>query len=281
MISFSPVLEFYITNVCNLTCRGCNRFNNYNFKGHQRWADHADVIEAWSKRITADKLSIIGGEPTLNPDLELWISNLRRLWPTVRIIVQTNGTYILPKFAMLSEKYQVTFVVSLHDVETSAKIIDEWKNLIGPSFKPFLPGFVFHQAAVINKGDYFEVHNNNTQDAFSCCDMKHDHTIFNGKLFKCPSMALLPEFKNQFDLRLSEHQQQLLSSFQPLSADCTDEQLQEFASTRDTPISQCTFCPTNPSWGTACGPEKQNLPTPDFDNYVTKINLFDYKKRLT
>jgi molybdenum cofactor biosynthesis enzyme MoaA len=39
------LLEVYITNVCNLSCRGCNRFNNYNFKGHQLWADHADEYE--------------------------------------------------------------------------------------------------------------------------------------------------------------------------------------------------------------------------------------------
>lgn len=32
-------MEFYITNVCNLTCTGCNRFNNYKFKGFQRWTE--------------------------------------------------------------------------------------------------------------------------------------------------------------------------------------------------------------------------------------------------
>jgi hypothetical protein len=31
--------EFYITHVCNLNCPDCNRFNNYAFKGHQRWDD--------------------------------------------------------------------------------------------------------------------------------------------------------------------------------------------------------------------------------------------------
>ena len=35
--------EFYITNVCNLNCTECNRFNNYHFSGHQRWDDYSDV----------------------------------------------------------------------------------------------------------------------------------------------------------------------------------------------------------------------------------------------
>ena len=92
MIRLFPVVEFYITNVCNLTCRGCNRFNNYNFKGHQRWVDHASAYETWSKRLDLPRITVIGGEPTLNPDLELWASNLRRLWPDAVIMIQTNGT---------------------------------------------------------------------------------------------------------------------------------------------------------------------------------------------
>ena len=90
MIRLFPVVEFYITNVCNLTCRGCNRFNNYNFKGHQLWADHANAYEAWAKRLDLPRIVIIGGEPTLNPDLELWASNLRRLWPDSVIMIQTT-----------------------------------------------------------------------------------------------------------------------------------------------------------------------------------------------
>ena len=44
--------EFYITNVCNLSCNGCNRFNNYKFRGFQRWEDSkgqdpAEIIQAY------------------------------------------------------------------------------------------------------------------------------------------------------------------------------------------------------------------------------------------
>ena len=92
MIRLFPVVEFYITNVCNLTCRGCNRFNNYNFKGHQRWTEHAEAYEAWSKRLDLPRICIIGGEPTLNPDLESWVMNIRRLWPdAIDIFVGTTG----------------------------------------------------------------------------------------------------------------------------------------------------------------------------------------------
>ena len=42
--TFIPNIEFYITNVCNIACPQCNRFNNWNFKGHQIWKDYYRMI---------------------------------------------------------------------------------------------------------------------------------------------------------------------------------------------------------------------------------------------
>lgn len=257
MIELSPVLEIYITNVCNLTCRGCNRFNNYNFKGHQYWNDHADAIEAWSKRLLAKRIFIIGGEPTLNPDLELWASNLRRLWPNSLIAIQSNGTYENFESDRLYNKYKVELAVSLHDSSMADKLIEKWRNRAG-----LIEAFVFHQSAVINKEGKYYLHNSDPQQAFNSCGMKHDPTIFNGKLYKCPSMALLPEFDRQFNLQLDQRQKELLYSFKPLTADCSEEELEQFISTRDTPIAQCEFCPSDLKYHTALGELKENLPNP-------------------
>jgi len=60
-----PYAEFYIINVCNLACPGCNRFNNYNFVGYQRWADYADVYAQWAKEFAY----------FLEPKLLEWLSN--------------------------------------------------------------------------------------------------------------------------------------------------------------------------------------------------------------
>ena len=275
------VLEIYITNVCNLTCRGCNRFNNYNFKGHHLWRDHADKYEEWSKRIAINKISIIGGEPTLNPDLELWAMNLRRLWPDSDIKIQTNGTYIRPNFAIIHNEHHVHFAVSLHDITTADDIIKSWKQLLGSQFDTFLEGFVFHTANIIEQDDHFILDcSNDKHTAFNACDMKHDHTMYQGNLYKCPSMALYPEFNNQFDLRLSNEQQELLNRYRPLSADCTEEELQQFVSTRDTPIDQCSLCSSSYTWHTAYGETPVNLPDPSF-NQVTPPVIQFYKNRLT
>lgn len=274
MIVFAPVLEIYITNVCNLACKECNRFNNYNFKGHLKWDDYAGEMVQWSKKVDAKNITLIGGEPTLHPDLETWVMNIRRLWPTTEISIQTNGTYIRPHFTTFWNKYETAFKISLHDISTSSEIIKNWTTTFG--IDQFLPGFVFSPATVIKKDNYFILHNNNKQLAFDNCSMKYDHTLFRGKLYKCPSMALLPELNKQFTFEMSDDEVDLLSAYKPLSSNCTEEQLNEFVQTRETSIDQCQFCPVSTKWNMAYG-DLDAHKIPFFDT-INKDNIDELLK---
>lgn len=240
MITIEPYLEFYITNVCNLACNGCNRFNNYKFKGHQTWADHEAEYAKWAKRITAPFITIIGGEPTLNPDLENFAAGIRKLWPDSEVMIQTNGTYQRPQHIKFWQKYKVGYGVSLHDPKTADGIKDSWKNFGGT-----FDAYEFHQAALIEEDGKFTLHNSIPQKAFEVCDMKWDRTMYNGKLYKCPTMATLPEFRKQFDVAMGGEDEAILNSYKPLTADCSEEELQAFYEDRDKAILQCKFCPAN------------------------------------
>lgn len=84
-------IEFYITNVCNLNCERCNRFNNHKFSGHQLWRDYADVYKQWSQQVDINQIVILGGEPCLNPSLVDWVKGINALWPRA-VQILTNGT---------------------------------------------------------------------------------------------------------------------------------------------------------------------------------------------
>lgn len=84
--------EFHITNVCNLTCNNCNRFSNDPFKGFQKWDDYKEDYKKWSEKVDLPYLSILGGEPLLNPTFMDWFKGLRELWPDSTIQIVTNGT---------------------------------------------------------------------------------------------------------------------------------------------------------------------------------------------
>ena len=90
---FIPNIEFYITNVCNLTCSNCNRFNDHNFRGWQRWSDYESVYQEWASRIRLQRITILGGEPLLNPTLTDWVRGINTLWGK-SVQVLTNGTHL-------------------------------------------------------------------------------------------------------------------------------------------------------------------------------------------
>ena len=88
-------LEFYITNVCNLTCSGCNRYNNYKFAGWENWEDYEKIFERWAEKIDIIKPVILGGEPLLNPTINKWVEGISRIWPNhYSPQIQSNGTRI-------------------------------------------------------------------------------------------------------------------------------------------------------------------------------------------
>ena len=86
-----PNIEFYITNVCNLTCSNCNRFNNHDFAGWQKWSDVEPLYEEWAQHVRLQRIAILGGEPLLNPTICEWVSGINRLWGKP-VNLLTNGT---------------------------------------------------------------------------------------------------------------------------------------------------------------------------------------------
>lgn len=248
-----PFLEFYITNVCNLQCRGCNRFNNYNFKGHFAWND---AYEEWAKKLDVEVISILGGEPTAHPQLEEWCINLRRLWPNSKIFVQSNGTLIKLRKMRLWEKYEVGTVISLHDRETAADIRNKWPHLTMDN------GYIFHQAALIPDGDGFKPHESDPETAYNTCASKENITMLNGKLYRCPVVAILPEFQKQFNVKMDARQQAVLDSYTALPADSTDEEIKEFLKPRV--LKQCEFCPSKLEWRYALGDDDSVVDPPGF-----------------
>ena len=90
-------------------------------------------------------------------------------------------------------------------------------------------------------------------------------------------MSNLPDFDSQFGLELDSRQRELLYSYRPLSADCSEEDLQDFVKTKDTPIAQCEFCPQDLRWHTALGEVKENLPKPNFGPAITEQELKFYR----
>jgi organic radical activating enzyme len=261
--------EFYITNVCNLACDGCNRFNNYKFKGFQRWSDHADQYAEWAKHIRITNVGILGGEPLLNVDFMAWLDGLCKLWPLSKIKIVTNGFYLnrvqgLYDYVKNNRKVQLWVGVHNQDhVEPIKQILEEF--LTGPiSYKqnrddPYREfdtvtdangvtikleyNWWFHQGAIKHTTTGTTLHQSDVETAHSNCHMKYCHHFIKGKLYKCGVVALLPEFDQQHTLELNADDRTLINSYQPLTLDSTTDSKKEFVRNLKNSIPQCRFCP--------------------------------------
>ena len=128
--------EFYITNVCNLNCIGCNRFNNFAFKGHFKWADHAEQYRQWSKLIDIKQIGILGGEPFLNKDLPNFIQGIAECWPNTEIVIITNGTQFERNKHIydLVKQYngRIYISVSCHNRDELTPLLEQAENWLAP-----------------------------------------------------------------------------------------------------------------------------------------------------
>jgi organic radical activating enzyme len=127
--------EFYITNVCNLNCKNCNRFNNFYFKGHRLWETHKHDYAKWAELIEFDTIGILGGEPLLNPDFSNWFYGVCELWPNSKICVITNGTQIA-KFKNLYSlltgvNNHVIFEINCHNLDVKHVYEQQIEEMLG------------------------------------------------------------------------------------------------------------------------------------------------------
>lgn len=274
-----PKLEFYITNVCNLTCEHCNRFNDLNFKGWQRWSDYAEAIEQWDKKIAIVHPVILGGEPLLNPTILDWIVGVSKMSTVYPPQILTNGTYIDRVDGLYETCLQARRAwigVSLHNLDQREEIYQRIRNFYPPgsrikevvgkentktgSDRSFIDRNnikveVWEQTEFVKSAlrttaqGRMTLNNSRPEIAFDKCHFarsKNYHFI-KGKIYRCGPSALFPELDDQFDLDLCEADKQLIRSYRPLGLDDSDAKHLEFFEHIDDMIPQCKFCPEDDS----------------------------------
>jgi hypothetical protein len=250
-----PQLELDIAHVCNLHCFGCAHYSNYALKGLVPFETASSWLAAWAARLTPRTFTLLGGEPTLNPDLCRLIRFAATLWPDSRREVISNGLFLARHpdlFPTLREtrtyldislhsrhdqRYLARMIKVLEDVRAQAAAHGVKVNLresttwfhvayrgVGPGMRPFAEG--------------------NPAKSWQVCVNKSCITLHQGRLWKCPPLAFLGLIADKFDLHgVADWQPYLAYRGLELSAD--DEALAAFFSAAAEPV--CAMCPTRPN----------------------------------
>lgn len=276
-----PFVETMVAQACNLSCEGCTNYSDYNTRGYISWQQGKDWIQNWLTRVDIPDFGLIGGEPLLNPEITQWITGCRDLMPSSQIRFTTNAVILHKHLDILDTMLDIgncVFKISVHEpnefyIQQSLQYVFSrvaWnpieehgiKRWIGPNnvrFQINYPQFFWKTF----RGSYASMipYHSNPNEAFEICVQKTCPLLWQGRLFKCSSIALLPQVLDDWPQDRTAWNPYL--HYQGLSTQCTDTELQQWLNGFGKPEWICQMCPT-----------KQDTQSKinHFDNVIKKID---------
>jgi hypothetical protein len=261
-----PFVETMITQVCNLSCTGCTNYSDLQHTGYIPWIQGKAWLESWLERVDIPDFGILGGEPTVSPEVNDWIFGLRELMPAAQIRFTTNGLLLNKKFDIvkhLAEIGNCVFKIAVHqpnpELETIIqRIFDsyDWEPVVeyGVARYKTANNFRFHVKRPdifwkTFKGSYenMQPHTSNPAEAFDICCQQTCPLMYNGRIYKCSTSGLLAETLERFNNPNSQQWEQYLQT--GIGSDCSELELTTFLENFGKSANVCGMCPTSADVG--------------------------------
>lgn len=254
MILTTNQIELHVTHACNFTCEGCSHYSNHGHSGNLSVDTAREWLYNWSQRVVPNTFVILGGEPTLNEELTDIVYLVRMIYPdpSTKIDLVSNASFLHkhPRLPQALKATQTNLAISIHSTKhkdyvrrfkRGYKLAKEWKHNLGVhvEFWDFTNNHWIPQYKGYGN-NFMPYEDDNPRLSWEKCVSKHAMQIHEGKLWKCPALAYLPMQANKYNL--SQKWDPYLK-YEPLSSDCTDEELKEFLSREDELF--CSMCPAN------------------------------------
>lgn len=245
-------LEIHVAHACNLRCESCSHYSNQGHEGivSLTAADH--WMKLWNRRVSPKRFSLLGGEPTVHPQLAEFVALSRRNWPEAELQLVTNGFLLhrhpdLP--AVLANDARASIALSIHHTAAPYRkkllpvisLLVDWTRRFGirvesrPSHTGWTRRYEGVGAAMQPYADA------RPRQSWANCPARTCKQLFEERIWKCPATAYLPMQHAKYGL--GEAWRPYLD-YEPLSPECSDAELEDFFSREDEPC--CSMCPAEP-----------------------------------
>jgi len=242
-------LEMDIQYACNLHCRACSHYSNHTIKGGVDFARGAAWMDRWATRLMPQRFRMLGGEPTLNPDLCRFIRHAAAIWPNSRREVVSNGFFLArhPDLYQALAETGTRLNITLHDIDPEYLAKVDPDGIVEAGRRHGFPVGIatateaeFHRLYRGEGRDMLPFDDHSPGKSWQVCREKECPTIHLGRLWKCPPVAFLNNIDERFGLFEKAEWQPYLQH-KGLSSDCTDDEILRYVGA---PESVCGMCPT-------------------------------------
>jgi len=255
-----PFLETMITQACNLSCEGCTNYSDLKHSGYVPWSQGQAWLEPWLDVLDISDFGIIGGEPLINPEADQWLLGIRKLLPDAQIRFTTNGLLLHKWPELLDLLHSIgncVFKISVHiddqllenNIRNVFSLfnwtpvvehgISRWATTNGLRFQINRP----HTFLQTYRNTYHDMapYHSKPVDAFSRCVQKTCPLLYQGKIYKCSTSALLLDTLDRFERPNWSQWQQYIE--QGISVTDPKQTIIDFVDNFGKPHSQCAQCP--------------------------------------
>lgn len=242
-------LEIHAWHACNLSCESCSHYSSLNVKGGPSLDDCDKWMANWSKIVIPKTFSILGGEPTLNRDLESIVERAIYYWPETTIQLVTNGFFLhrhpnLPSILAKSNK-TILIISSHHDAVEYQDKLKPVEELLLKWISDFKINVHVRDSAKFwtrrykNTDRIYSLFDSDPYEAWKVCSTKYCVQLFENKLWKCPAITYFKLVEKKFTI--NDKTRDLIKQYKPLNVECTEKELNSFFEKREEEI--CKICP--------------------------------------
>ncbi len=257
-------VDIHVINSCNLQCDGCNHLSNYGYGGVFSEKDLVEWIRPWKERLFFNRISLLGGEPLLNPGLKDICIAYRKLFPEneTKLRVITNGLLIkkCPWLKELIQEYGVHIQLSLHvlngkkkneklvtRVKEGVDLLEKWSGEtprpadykwgrpIDSKEKLNFQIFYKGMGADIKPFDHDDIAA--SKKHCTCKTLQ----LYKNNLYKCAPIAYIGEALEKLGLENDPDWLPYLD-YTPLAPDSSDDELTDFMNRQPEPDWPCRMC---------------------------------------
>jgi hypothetical protein len=245
-----PNLEFHAAHACNLYCAQCSHYSNFHAGGIVSLEEARANFDAWKGRLAPKRIAILGGEPTLNPELISIIELARQSFPNAEGLFVTNGFFLdrhpdLPR-VLIDNQFRMD--VSQHGrapeymkrFRLVRQQLRQWRTAypkLQINIRKSHRGWRQQYRMIDGKPMPFD---SDPRAAWSICLQRTCTQLYKQCLFKCPALAYHAIMSRKLNLD-QEPAWQLFRDYQACPPTASDDQVVDFLATEEVP--SCALCP--------------------------------------